>query len=94
MLCPRRAITHEVATRVLGLIQGEVGTCDDLIERARLLAAYRTWAQRNGEHTLSAKAFASALKRRGITDGGKSGNTRYWTGITLTEEPAQIDEPF
>lgn len=93
-----RAYTEEYRTEVDPLTEfleeHTILETGQQVERARLLAAYRTWAQRNGEHTLSAKAFASALKRRGITDGGKSGNTRYWTGITLTEEPAQIDEPF
>jgi putative DNA primase/helicase len=66
------------------------------VERARLLDLYRTWAQKAGEQPLTAKALANSLKRRGVTDGGKSGNTRYWEGITLTERPAEAStsEPF
>jgi putative DNA primase/helicase len=60
------------------------------VERSRLLDSYRIWAQRSGERPLTAKAFAETLKRRGVEDGGKSGNTRYWQGIALLE---QVDAP-
>ena len=66
-------------------------------DRGHLLETYRQWAYRVGEQPLNPKAFASALKRRGVGDGGKSGNNRYWQGIALVEDAisaASTAEPF
>jgi putative DNA primase/helicase len=93
-----RAYTEEYRTEVDPLTEfleeHTILEAGHRVDRAKLLAAYRTWALRSGERALSATAFANALKQRGITDGGKSGNTRYWAGISLIEEPDQTDEPF
>jgi putative DNA primase/helicase len=70
---------------------------NERVERARLLEAYRAWAHRAGEQAVGPKALASALKRRGVSDGGKSGVSRYWQGISLTEPAitaASTEEPF
>jgi phage/plasmid-associated DNA primase len=67
------------------------------VERSRLFETHRVWAHRAGEQPLTPKAFANALKRRGVTDGGKSGSTRYWQGISLLERPADVtahNDPF
>jgi P4 family phage/plasmid primase-like protien len=69
---------------------------NERVERHLLFERYQGWAQRVGEKPLTAKAFAEALKRRGITDGGKSGNNRYWNAIALIAQPdpATSTEPF
>ncbi len=70
---------------------------EERVERARLHATYRQWTQRSGEKPLTPKAFANALKRRGVTDGGKSGGSRFWQGIALVESAfsaASSEEPF
>jgi putative DNA primase/helicase len=66
------------------------------VERSRLLSVYREWALRTGDRPLSARAFASALKQRGVRDGGKSGSTRYWDGIAVAEHftYTTAEEPF
>lgn len=70
---------------------------EERVERARLHATYRQWTQRSGEKPLTPKAVANALKRRGVTDGGKSGGSRFWQGIALVESAfgaASSEEPF
>jgi putative DNA primase/helicase len=66
------------------------------VDRSELRNAYRAWTYKSGERQLSPQQFAAALKQRGVTDGGHSGNTRYWQGITLTKTAPQIgsNHPF
>jgi putative DNA primase/helicase len=65
--------------------------------RARLREVYASWAERSGERALSDKALANALRRRDVTDGGKSGSSRFWQGISLIEIPSSAtdaSDPF
>jgi putative DNA primase/helicase len=44
--------------------------------------SYEAWATASGEQPISPKAFGSALKAKGVSE-GRTGSTRYWQGIRL-----------
>jgi putative DNA primase/helicase len=52
------------------------------ITRSGLLAEYRNWCSLANEKPISNKRFTSLLENRGLTT-RKSGNDRYWIGISL-----------
>jgi putative DNA primase/helicase len=56
------------------------------VRRSELRQAYEQWAKSNGEWLQTAKALATALKTRGIRDGGKLNGERTWAGITLVQD--------
>ncbi|MFC1902602.1 phage/plasmid primase, P4 family [Chloroflexota bacterium] len=53
-----------------------------------LKEAYETWCNSTGSQPASQKIFRARLIERGITE-GKSGGTRYWKGIALSESEGQ-----
>lgn len=53
------------------------------VRRSELRQAYEQWAKANGEWVQAAKALATALKTRGVRDGGKIDGERAWAGVTL-----------
>jgi len=53
-----------------------------------LKEAYETWCNSTGSQPASQKTFRARLIERGITE-GKSGGTRYWKGISLSESEGQ-----
>jgi phage/plasmid-associated DNA primase len=68
------------------------------VTRSYLRKAYERWAASQLERPLSPKAFATLLKARGVTDGGKQRGERTWFGITLRDhdepEPDGGNDPF
>jgi putative DNA primase/helicase len=68
------------------------------VTRSHLRKAYERWAASQLERPLSPKAFATLLKARGVTDGGKQRGERTWFGITLRDndepEPDGGNDPF
>jgi putative DNA primase/helicase len=54
-----------------------------LVRRSELRRAYEQWARTNGEWVQTAKTLATALKTRGVRDGGKIDRERAWAGVAL-----------
>jgi putative DNA primase/helicase len=70
------------------------------VRRSELRQAYEQWAKSNGEWVQTAKALATALKTRGVREGGKLNGERAWAGITLVQDHREaehadsLDAPF
>jgi len=58
------------------------------IPAADIYAAYRKWADENGEHYETQTGFGKRLRERGFTDGRMSGK-RGWFGITFASQEVQ-----
>ena len=55
--------------------------------RSALKEMFEKWCAEEGvRHRISAHKLASALKDRGVTDGGKVGYDRFWSGIRPKNE--------
>lgn len=69
--------------------------CTERSQNARCLSggaykAFRNWAEKNGEHTMSQKRFVQVLKERGF-ETTRSNGSRYISGLSLkTDEPAYV----
>jgi putative DNA primase/helicase len=60
------------------------------VERTALYKAYKTWAENRGNRFVPKQStFSKRIGERAGIKGGKSGNIRYWKGISLKtpEEP-------
>ncbi len=63
------------------------------VERTVLFDRYEVWCQDLGDDPMSKRAFAAALKERGIKDGGKTAGRRFWSGIRpKTQAEIRADE--
>ena len=59
-------------------------------DRRDLCEAYKRWAEIEGDRfPVTATKLAIKLKERGIKDGGKSGDRRFWLGIALADVPLE-----
>lgn len=58
------------------------------VPKHELKAAYEAWCNDTGSQPASQKTFRARLIERGITE-GKSGNTRYWKGVALSDSEGQ-----
>jgi len=58
------------------------------VSKHELKIAYETWCNNAGSQPASQKTFRARLIERGITE-GKSGGTRYWKGIALSDSEGQ-----
>lgn len=58
------------------------------IKMGDVRVAYESWCRETGDEPVSAKAFGTAMRQRGIGS-KRSGSNRYYTGLTLL----QSDEP-
>ena len=66
---------------------------DQKVDRGVLYDRYVVWCQDLGDDVMSKRKFAEALKERGIKDGGKSGNRRYWKGLRIkTQSEIRAEE--
>ena len=66
---------------------------DAKIDRGVLYDRYVVWCQDLGDDVMTKRAFANALRERGIRDGGKSNGRRSWLGIRLkTQAEVVADE--
>jgi len=54
------------------------------VSKHELKTAYEAWCNSTGSQPTSQKTFRARLIERGITE-GKSGGTRYWKGIALSD---------
>ena len=77
----------------LGPFLGEqfVKVPEGRVDRIVIYDRYHQWCDESGIEAMSKRAFAEALKKRDITDGGKVGNRRMWRGIRL-KRPDEIKE--
>jgi phage/plasmid-associated DNA primase len=61
------------------------------IIRSALKEMFERWCGEEGvRHRISAHKFATALRDRGVTDGGKVGYDRFWSGIRPKNENERI----
>lgn len=58
------------------------------VPKHELKETYETWCNSTGSQPASQKTFRARLIERGITE-GKSGGTRYWKGIALSNSEGQ-----
>ncbi len=58
------------------------------VPKHELKAAYETWCNDTDSQPASQKTFRARLIERNITE-GKSGSTRYWKGIALSDSEGQ-----
>jgi putative DNA primase/helicase len=58
------------------------------VSKHELKTAYETWCNSTGSQPASQKTFRARLIERGVTE-GKSGGTRYWKGIALSDSEGQ-----
>jgi putative DNA primase/helicase len=58
------------------------------VPKHELKVAYENWCNNTGSQPASQKIFRARLIERGITE-GKSGGTRYWKGIALSNSEGQ-----
>jgi putative DNA primase/helicase len=58
------------------------------VSKHELKTAYETWCNSTGSQPASQKTFRARLIERGITE-GKSGGTRYWKGVALSDSEGQ-----
>ena len=56
----------------------------DELPASRLYSAYRSWAEKNGEHPMTQTAFGRKLGERGF-DSYRSGKGMIWLGLRLIE---------
>jgi len=61
------------------------------VSKHELKAVYEEWCNHSGNQPVSQKTIRARLIERGITE-GKSGGTRYWKGITLSESEGQQEQ--
>jgi putative DNA primase/helicase len=61
------------------------------VRRSELRQAYEHWARSNGEWVQTAKALATALKARGVREGGKLAGERSWMGVALERTTTLAD---
>ncbi len=62
------------------------------LPRSDLREMFAKWCEEEGVHRVpSARKLATALQERGVVDGGKSMNDRFWSGIRWKNE-AERDE--
>jgi putative DNA primase/helicase len=61
------------------------------VPKHQLKAAYESWCNESGNQPTSQKTFRARLIERGVTE-GKSGSTRYWRGIALSDAEGQQEQ--
>jgi len=53
-----------------------------MMSRSALKERFDKWCEEEGIRRVpSGRKVADALRERGVTDGGRSGNDRFWSGI-------------
>lgn len=62
-----------------------------VVDRVVLYDRYAVYCEETGDDPLSKRAFANALKERGITDGPKAHGRRTWRGVRV-QTPAERGE--
>ncbi len=61
------------------------------ISRMAMNETFEKWCEEEGyRHHVSKKKLFTALRDMGVSDGGKSGTDRFWSGIRLKNEPERI----
>ena len=59
--------------------------------RPALTGMFERWCLEEGvRHRISAHKPATALRERGVTDGGKVGIDRFWSGLRFRNEQERI----
>lgn len=63
------------------------------VHTAKLRARYEGWCRQEGEPELSSKALTTQLRNRFGVKSSRSKTTRYYSGISVTDEESDTDKP-
>lgn len=61
------------------------------MSRMAIKETFEKWCEEEGFHRrVPSRKLWDALRERGVVDGGKSGNDRFWSGVRLKYEAERI----